>query len=93
MTEQHPTTAADLPATDAPGGDQASTEERASASDTVKDPSDWVTGDEPATGAQQSYLQTLARESGREVPEELTKADASQLIDDLRHESPRVQED
>ena len=26
-----------------------------------KDPSDWVTGDEPATGAQKSYLETLTR--------------------------------
>ena len=62
------------------------------ASDTVKDPSDWVTGDEPATGAQRSYLSTLAREAGREVPDDLSKADASQLIDELRHESDRVSE-
>ena len=27
-----------------------------------KDPADWVTGDEPMTGPQRSYLQTLARE-------------------------------
>ena len=31
----------------------------------AKDPSDWVTGDEPATGAQLSYVQTLATDSGR----------------------------
>ena len=30
-----------------------------------KDPSDWVTGDEPLTGPQQSYLETLAREAGK----------------------------
>jgi hypothetical protein len=40
----------------------------------VKDPQDWVTGDEPATGAQKSYLHTLAEAAGEEVPEKLTKA-------------------
>jgi hypothetical protein len=54
-----------------------------------KDPSDWVTGDEPATGAQKSYLQTLARQAGEEVPEELTKADASRKIDELKDETGR----
>jgi hypothetical protein len=55
-----------------------------------KDPSDWVTGDEPATGPQKSYLQTLAREAGTEVPDDLTKADASHRIDELRDESDRL---
>jgi hypothetical protein len=51
-----------------------------------KDPADWVTGDEPATGAQKSYLETLSRQSGQdvEIPEDLTKADASRTIDDLK---------
>ena len=49
-----------------------------------KDPSDWVTGDEPATGAQKSYLETLTRGTDEDVPEELTKAEASQKIDDLK---------
>jgi hypothetical protein len=49
-----------------------------------KDPSDWVTGDEPATGAQKSYLETLTRGTDQDVPEELTKAEASQRIDDLK---------
>ena len=51
-----------------------------------KDPSNWVTGGEPATGAQKSYLETLARQSGGdvEVPEDLTKADASKRIDELK---------
>ncbi|MGY1635254.1 DUF3072 domain-containing protein [Geodermatophilus sp. SYSU D00742] len=60
-------------------------------STTEKDPSDWVTGDEPATGAQKSYLNTLAREAGEEVPEELTKADASRKIDELQEETGRGQ--
>ncbi len=60
-------------------------------SGTVKDPQDWTTGDEPATGAQRSYLETLAREAGRDVPPDLTKADASRLIDELQGSSPRVE--
>jgi hypothetical protein len=55
-----------------------------------KDPSDWVTGDEPMTGAQASYLSTLAQDTGREVPEHLTKADASKLIDELQAASGRA---
>ena len=49
-----------------------------------KDPSDWVTGDEPATGAQLSYLETLSRGTDAEVPENPTKGEASKKIDDLR---------
>jgi hypothetical protein len=49
-----------------------------------KDPSDWVTGDEPATGAQKSYLETLARQTDDDVPDDLTKAEASQKIDELK---------
>lgn len=44
----------------------------------------WVTGDEPMTGPQASYLETLAREAGEEVPEGLTKAQASEMIDRLQ---------
>jgi hypothetical protein len=59
--------------------------EQPSAEQTLeKDPSDWVTGDEPATGAQKSYLETLTRASGEEVPEQLTKAEASKKIDELK---------
>jgi hypothetical protein len=57
----------------------------------AKDPERWVTGDEPATAAQLSYLQTLATESDAEVPAELSKADASRLIDQLQDRSPRVE--
>jgi hypothetical protein len=59
---------------------------------TIKDPQDWTTGEEPATGAQLSYLETLAREAGREVPEGLTKAQASELIDELQGQSDRLAE-
>ncbi len=55
-----------------------------------KDPAEWVTGDEPATAAQKSYLGTLAREADASVPEELTKAEASETIDRLKEQSPRT---
>jgi hypothetical protein len=45
---------------------------------------EWVTGDEPMTGPQESYLQTLAREAGEEVPAGLTKAQASEMIERLQ---------
>lgn len=54
-----------------------------------KDPSDWTTGDEPMTGPQKSYLQTLAQEAGQEVPEGLTKAEASERIDELQRTTGR----
>ena len=49
-----------------------------------KEPDDWVTGDEPMTGAQASYLETLSRQTGEQVPFDLSKAEASKKIDDLR---------
>jgi hypothetical protein len=56
---------------------------------TIKDPADWTTGEEPATGAQESYLRTLASEAHEEVPEDLTKADASRKIDELQEKTGR----
>jgi hypothetical protein len=42
------------------------------------------------TGPQQSYLQTLAQQAGEQVPaENLTKADASKLIDELQEKAGR----
>ena len=54
-----------------------------------KDPDHWVTGDEPLTGPQRSYLETLAREAGEDLPAELTKAQASELIDRLQNKTGR----
>ncbi|SCX46380.1 Protein of unknown function [Klenkia marina] len=54
-----------------------------------KDPHDWVTGDEPATGAQKSYLSTLAQQAGEEVPDDISKADASIKIEELQDETGR----
>lgn len=53
---------------------------------TEKNPSDWVSGGEPMTGAQASYLKTLteqAREPEAYDPE-LTKAEASRRIDAMK---------
>lgn len=56
-----------------------------------KDPSDWVTGDEPMTGAQASYLKTLSEEAGEPFDETLTKAAASERIDALQAKTGRGQ--
>lgn len=58
-------------------------------SNTVKDPDNWTTGDEPMTGAQQSYLTTLAEEAGEEINTELTKAEASKKIEELQEKTGR----
>lgn len=49
----------------------------------------WVTGDEPMTGPQQSYLNTLSQEAGEEPTDELTKAQASEEIDRLQQDTGR----
>ena len=54
-----------------------------------KDPDDWVTGDEPMTGPQESYLETLSREAGEDVDPDLTKAEASERIEDLQAKTGR----
>jgi hypothetical protein len=54
-----------------------------------KDPDDWVTGDEPMTGAQASYLKTLSEEAGEAFDPALTKAEASKRIDDLQARTGR----
>jgi len=58
-------------------------------SNTIKDPDEWTTGDEPMTGAQQSYLKTLSDQAGEEIDETLSKADASKKIDELQHKTGR----
>jgi hypothetical protein len=54
-----------------------------------KSPDDWITGDEPMTGPQASYLGTLAREADETVPKALSKAEASKKIDELRQRTGR----
>jgi DUF3072 family protein len=60
-------------------------------SNTIKDPEEWTTGDEPMTGAQESYLHTLASEAGEQVEPDLTKAEASKRIDELQEKTGRGQ--
>lgn len=55
----------------------------------IKDPDDWKTGDEPMTGAQRSYLHTLADEAGEDVDDDLSKAEASKKIDELQDATGR----
>jgi len=54
---------------------------------TQKDPSQWVSGDDPMTGAQKSYLDTLAKQAGEELPADMNKAEASQHIDRLKEKA------
>ena len=59
-----------------------------------KDPDEWKSGDEPMTAAQRSYLETLAQDLGESFEEsDLTKAEASKRIEELRSRSPRVNGD
>jgi hypothetical protein len=55
----------------------------------IKDPDEWTTGDEPMTGAQESYLHTLASEAGETVDPDLSKAEASKRIDELQDKTGR----
>jgi hypothetical protein len=57
-------------------------------SNTEKDPDDWVSGDEPMTGAQKSYLKTLCEQAhdADSFDDTLTKAEASKRIDDLKEQ-------
>lgn len=65
------------------------TQEQADSSNTVKNPDDWTTGDEPMTGAQRSYLKTLSEEAKVPMDENLTKAEASKRIDELQQKTGR----
>ena len=64
-------------------------EQQIPGSNTEKDPAEWVTGDEPMTGAQASYLRTLTQEAGEEFDETLSKADASRRIEELQERTGR----
>ena len=55
------------------------------ASNAEKDPADWVSGHDPMTGAQASYLTTLSEQAKIDPPRDnLSKAEASQMIDELK---------
>jgi hypothetical protein len=59
------------------------------ATNTEKDPDDWVTGEETMTGAQASYLKTLCEEADEAFDPNLTKAAASKMIDALQQKTGR----
>ncbi len=67
------------------------TQATAEQSNMQKDPDHWVTGDEPMTGAQRSYLHTLAEEAKEPIDDNLTKAQASKKIDELQEKTGRGQ--
>ncbi len=58
-------------------------------SNAEKDPNEWVTGDEPMTGAQKSYLKTLSDQADEPFDESLNKADASKRIEALQEKTGR----
>jgi hypothetical protein len=60
-------------------------------SNTEKNPDDWVSGDEPMTGAQASYLKTLSEQvdDPTQFSQSLTKAEASKRIDALKSQLER----
>ena len=57
----------------------------------IKDPDEWVTGDEPMTGAQASYLKTLSEQAhdAKAFDPNLDKAEASKRIDELKQKQGR----
>ena len=67
-----------------------SSNDAASSSDAaIKDPDEWVSGDEPMTAAQRSYLHTLGREAGVAVDDPPTKRDAAKMIEELQQRTGR----
>jgi hypothetical protein len=64
-------------------------------SNTEKEPHDWISGGDPMTGAQASYLKTLSEEC--DAPESfetnLTKAEALKRNDALKSKRESVQTD
>ncbi len=65
------------------------TQQDAGNSNMGKDPDEWITGDEPMTGAQRSYLKTLSEEAHESFDENLSKAEASKRIDELQRKTGR----
>lgn len=70
-------------------GNNQDQSQQTTGSNTVKNPDDWATGDEPMTGAQKSYLKTLSDEAGEEMDENLSKAEASKRINELQQKTGR----
>lgn len=80
----------DVPRTDADSPEMLGAPAPQGTDGTQRDPEEWVTGDDPATEAQKSFLDVLAREAGEQIPAEgLTKAQASEHIDRLQAQTGR----
>ncbi|MFL6795885.1 MAG: DUF3072 domain-containing protein [Xanthobacteraceae bacterium] len=64
------------------------------ASNLEKDPDAWVSGDEPMTGAQASYLKTLSDQAHdlNAFAEGLSKAEASKRIDALKQKIEKARQ-
>lgn len=89
MKDQRTSQKSPIPGTAAPARSDALPKGGILDSNTEKDPAEWTTGDEPMTGAQASYLKTLCEEAGEDFSNELTKAEASIRIDELRQRTGR----
>ncbi len=81
----------DMPPEPTDQGGQTAGQQTPAMQNPEKDPADWVTGDEPMTGPQRSYLETLSREAGEPFDESLSKAEASRRIDELQQRTGRGQ--
>jgi hypothetical protein len=57
--------------------------------DQQKDPDDWITGEEPMTLAQASYLKSLCEAARVRFDGTLTKAEASKRIEELQDRTGR----
>ena len=88
MSEERPQGPEGGPGDD-PGGPDEAPGAPGGGSNTEKDPDEWLTGDEPMTGAQASYLRTLTQEANEPFDETLSKADASKRIDELQERTGR----
>jgi hypothetical protein len=57
----------------------------------IKDPAEWVSGHDPMTGAQASYLKTLSEQAHdpKAFDPNLDKAEASKRIDQLKQDQGR----
>jgi hypothetical protein len=62
-------------------------------SNTEKEPEEWISGGDPMTGAQASYLKTLSEEVGEpdDFKPGLTKTEASKRIDALKSKRTSAQ--
>jgi hypothetical protein len=74
----------------AKGSSGGGSADSAPGSNAAKNPDDWVTGAEPMTDAQASYLETLCDEVGETFDPKMTKAEASKRIDELQKRDPRL---